>query len=126
MQSSYWRIHYRSKSYDEDTDRVAHAIDKTLKRCKLEGFVEYALLYIVNSEDAANGVFTQPSAEPDDWKDVVALVKTRNDTTLWNLRMVLKLSYKEHESLFANDCRYEPLSQAQIEQLIQECEGGRL
>ena len=67
-------------------------------------------------------MFTQHGADPDDWKDVVAPVKAPEDTTLWNLRMLLKLAYIKHESLFANDCCYEPLAEAQFGQLVQEYE----
>ena len=119
MQSSYWTIHYGPEAYDEEPDHVADVINNRLTRLKAKGFVEHVLVYILKSEDP-NGVLVNLSADPDDWKDVVALIKCNNVTTDWNLRMLLTSGKTKHELLFDHDCRYEALQQSQFEQLMVE------
>ena len=116
LASSYWKIHYGPEAYDEETDHVAGVINSRLMRLKSKGFVEHVLVYILKSEDP-NGELTNLSADPDDWKDVVALVKVVNDTTDWSLRMLLTAANTKHELLFNHDCRFEALQQSQFEQL---------
>ena len=125
LASSYWKIHYGPEAYDEETDHVAGVINSRLTRLKSKGFVEHALVYILKSEDP-NGQLTNLSADPDDWKDVVALVKVVNDTTAWNLRMLLTSGKTKHELLFDHDCRYEALQFEQFEQLMVEYACKRL
>ena len=120
----YWRIEYGPEAFEEETECVADIIDKALERLKREGFVLDASVFILKSEDP-NGVFTQYSADPDDWEDVVALVKVADETTKWNLRMCLTSGNTKHTSLFTDSCRYEPLQQAQFEQLTIEYESKR-
>ena len=117
LASSYWKIHYGPEAYDEETDHVAGVINNKLMRLKSKGHVEHVLVYILKSEDPT-GQLTNLSADPDDWKDVVALVKVVNDTTDWNLRMRLTSGNTKHGWLFNHDCRFEALQQSQFEQLM--------
>ena len=119
LASSYWKIHYGPEAYDEETDHVTEVINNRLMRLKSKGHVEHVLVYILKSEDPT-GELANLSADPDDWKDVVALVKTVNDTTAWNLRTLLTSGKTKYELLFDHDCRYEALQQSQFEQLMVE------
>ena len=125
LTSRYWKIHYGPEAYDEEIDHVADVISNRLMRLKAKGFVEHSLVYIVKSEDS-NGELVYLSADPDDWKDVVALVKTVNETTDANLRMRLTLANTKHELLFIHDCRYVALNETQFQQLVIEYESNRL
>ena len=125
MQSRYWRINYGPEAFAEETLRAAGIIDTALKRIRSKGIVLDALLYILKSEDP-NDVFTQHSADADDWKHVVALVRFAEGSTAWNLRMLITTGNTKHTALFNTKCRYEALQQTQFEQLLIEFESGRL
>ena len=87
--------------------------------------MEHVLVYILKSENP-NGVLTNLSADPDDWKDVAALIKYGNDTTDCNLRMLLMSGNTKHELLFNHDCQYKALQQSQFDQLVVEYACKRL
>ena len=112
MASSYWKIHYGPGTTDNETDEVAQTIFNVLNG--LKGLVQQLAMYIQKSEGT------------NDWKDVVALVKVDKGITLFHLRMRLTSSFTKHETLFRKNCRYEPLDQAQFEQLLHEYESNRL
>ena len=125
LASRYWKIHYGPEAYDEETDHVAEVINQRLMRLKSKGFVEHVLVYILKSEDPT-GELANLSADPDDWKDVVALIKVGNDTTDFNLRILLTAGNTKHGLLFNHDCRYEALQESQFEQLMVEYACKRL
>ena len=122
MQSSYWRINCGPEAFEEEVQRAAGIIDTALKRIKGKGFVLDAVLYILKSENP-NGVFTQHCA---DTGDLVALVRFAENTTAWNLRMLITAGNTKHTTFFTTNCRYEALQQTQFEQLLIEYESGRL
>ena len=125
MQSSYWKIQYGPETHDDETEHVAHVINKALRRLRLHGFVQHVWVYILKSQHSNEG-FAQHSVRLDNQKDVVALVKVADDTTLLHLRMRLTLACIKYESLFKDACRYEPLEQTQFHQLMQECYSKQL
>ena len=116
MQSSYWRINYGPEAFEEETECVATILDKALKRTKRQGYVIDAAVFILRSKDP----------NPDDWEDVKALVKYDDVTTALNLRAIITAAFPKHASLFATDCQYDALNQAEYELLMVEYQSKRL
>ena len=116
MQSSYWRINYGPEAFGEEAECVATILAKALRRTKRQGYVLDAAVFILRSKDP----------NPNDWEDVKALVKYHDDTTGWNLRTVITAAFPKHAALFATDCHYDALNQAEYELAMVEYQRKRL
>ena len=115
MQSSYWRINYGPEAFGEEAECVATILAKALKRTKRQGYVLNAAVFILRSKNP----------NPDDCEDVKALVKYHEDTTAVNLRAIITAAFPQHATLFADDCRYDPLNRTEYRLFMVEYESKR-
>jgi hypothetical protein len=113
MESSYWKVRYGPEPFEEEAECVAGIMKHALKRCKLQGFLQDAEVFIVKSVVPSN-------ASADDWTDVVALVKLVDSKPEAMLRTRLSEVCLKHKELFANECTYTPLLEAEYDQLTAE------